>query len=153
MKQAAAAAIVGSLLALSSQPPDVTRALPFALASSPAATSIVLASTSVAHEVPVSTAALTEVVEEYCVRCHNQRRLRGDLSLEGFDVEEAATRAMVAERMIRKLRAGMMPPPGAARPEADTLVALAETLEQIIDGAAGATPRPGNRPFQRVNRA
>ncbi|NIX20269.1 MAG: DUF1587 domain-containing protein, partial [Actinobacteria bacterium] len=101
----------------------------------------------------VSARALTGVVEEYCVRCHNDRRLRGDLSLEAFRVEDAPTRAATAERMIRKLRAGMMPPPGARRPAGDTLVALAATLEEIVDEAARATPRPGNRPFQRVNRA
>ena len=96
---------------------------------------------------------MTDVVQEYCVRCHNDRRLRGDLSLEDFAVEDAATEAPVAEQMIRKLRAGMMPPPGARRPAGDTLVALAETLEGIVDRAAEGRSNPGNRPFQRVNRA
>lgn len=97
--------------------------------------------------------AMSEVVESYCVRCHNDRRLRGDLSLEDFSVESAATDPAVAERMIRKLRAGMMPPPGARRPARDTLVALAETLEETIDDASNGRTTPGNRPFQRVNRA
>jgi len=160
MKQATAAAIVGSLLALSSQAPGSARLVSFESASgstalsasSRAALPMSAAALPASHALPLSTTALTEVIEEYCARCHNESRLRGDLSLEDFDVEDAATRATVAERMIRKLRAGMMPPPGAARPEADTLVMLAETLEEIIDDAAGSTPRPGNRPFQRVNR-
>ena len=106
---------------------------------------------------PVTTGSearpLTEVVREYCTGCHNQRRLLGNLVLEDFDVARAADNAEVAERMIRKLRAGMMPPPGAARPAGDTLAALARTLEATIDRAAAARPHVGSRPFQRLNRA
>ncbi len=98
-------------------------------------------------------AALTEVVQEYCTGCHNQRRLLGNLVLEDFDVARAAENADIAERMIRKLRAGMMPPPGAARPAGDTLTALARTLEETVDVAAPARPFVGSRPFQRLNRA
>ena len=57
-----------------------------------------------------------EVIEEFCVRCHNDRRLRGNMSLESFDAENAAESAELAERVIRKLRAGMMPPSGTRRP-------------------------------------
>jgi hypothetical protein len=95
---------------------------------------------------------LTEVVDQYCVRCHNERRLTGNLSLETFLVEEVAGQAEIGEKMINKLRAGMMPPPGARRPSSDTLLALVETLEGIIDEAAGRNPNPGSRPFQRLNR-
>ncbi len=96
---------------------------------------------------------LDEVVEQYCTRCHNDRRLRGNLSLEQFDVTRAHESAETAERMIRKLRAGMMPPPGARRPSGDTLTALAELLERSVDEAAALLLAPGTRPFQRVNRA
>lgn len=101
----------------------------------------------------VAEASLADVVEEYCVRCHNERRLRGNLSLEGFDPAVAHLSAEVAEKMIVKLRTGMMPPPGVARPAGDTLTALAETLETVIDEAASADPNPGMRRFQRLNRA
>ena len=93
------------------------------------------------------------VVAEYCTGCHNPRRLLGNVSLVGFDVARAADHADVAERMIRKLRAGMMPPPGARRPAGDTLAALARTLEETVDAAAAARPFVGSRPFQRLNRA
>ena len=94
----------------------------------------------------------TEVVQRVCARCHNQRRLLGNLSLEDFVVEEADARADVAEKMVRKLRAGMMPPPGAPRPAEDTLLALVERLESVLDAAAEANPDPGERTFQRLNR-
>ena len=58
-----------------------------------------------------------QVVRRTCTTCHNDQSLRGNLSLEHFDVTAAFDDAAVAERMVRKLRAGMMPPPGARRPE------------------------------------
>ena len=95
---------------------------------------------------------LTEVVQRYCTRCHNDRLLRGNLSLENFDVAAANERAPTAEKMIRKLRAGMMPPPGQRRPGADTLLALVETIEDVVDASAARDPDPGTRRFQRLNR-
>ncbi len=93
-----------------------------------------------------------DVVQTVCVRCHNDDRLRGNLSLEEFDVEAADEQAEVAEKMIRKLRAGMMPPPGTRAPGGDTLLALVERLETVVDAAAAVDPNPGNRTFQRLNR-
>ena len=93
-----------------------------------------------------------EVVREYCVRCHNDRRLLGGMSLERFDAADATASAELAERMIRKLRAGMMPPPGVRRPEESVLTGLAVSLEEQLDRAA-KQPNPGRRTFQRLNRA
>ena len=56
-----------------------------------------------------------DIVQRYCVRCHNGRRLIGNLTLEEFDAADPVANAPVAEKMIRKLRAGMMPPPGVFR--------------------------------------
>ena len=101
----------------------------------------------------VSAATLTEVVQQYCQVCHNDVMMTGNLSLTGFDVDAAPQSAEKAERMIRKLQAGMMPPPGMPRPGGDTLQALVETLETKIDQAAAQDPNPGGRTFQRLNRA
>ena len=98
-------------------------------------------------------ADLTSVVQRYCVRCHNERLLRGNLTLEEFDVASAHEQAPTAEKMIRKLRAGMMPPPGQRRPPPDTLLALVETLEAVVDREAARDRNPGSRRFQRLNRA
>jgi cytochrome c553 len=94
------------------------------------------------------------LINEYCIGCHDDDGKAGGLSLNEFEPAHADRQADVAEKMIRKLRAGMMPPPAArTRPDAATARAFAEALEATIDGAAGKNPRPGWRPFQRLNRA
>jgi hypothetical protein len=101
----------------------------------------------------ISEEALTAVVRRVCGMCHNDDAKVGNLSLSSFDVATAARTPEIAEKMIVKLRAGMMPPPGIPRPEGDTLRVLVETLERRLDAAFAAAPNPGNRPFQRLNRA
>jgi hypothetical protein len=149
MKQIAAVAIAGSLLALVGQGPQAENTLhPVWVGETADHASLIEP-----NPARPSVAELDEVVDRYCEGCHNERRLRGNLSLEAFDVADPVSQAATAERMIRKMRADMMPPPGARRPAGDTLVALVETLEELIDDAAAGTARPGNRPFQRLNRA
>ena len=102
---------------------------------------------------PVANDVLTAVVQRNCVPCHNDVALTADLSLQNFDVARAFDRAETAEKMVRKLRAGMMPPPGMPRPAGDTLQSLVETIEKNLDDYAAKNPNPGDRPFQRLNRA
>jgi len=104
-------------------------------------------------EVEIPPEALTVVIRRVCATCHNDEQKSGDLSLATFDVLTAPQTPDIAEKIIVKLRAGMMPPPGAPHPGGDTLTALVETLENIMDEAAAAAPNPGVRPFQRLNRA
>src|SRR6185295_3255420 len=87
-------------------------------------------------------AELTGVVQRYCVVCHNDQLLTGNMSLQKFDVANPLGNAPLAEKMIQKLRAGMMPPPGAPRPSPDTLKSLVETLETTLDAAAAKDPNP-----------
>ena len=96
-------------------------------------------------------AALNDVVDEYCIDCHSDGMLYGNLSIEGFDIARADTAREKAEKMIRKLRAEMMPLPGRPRPGGDTLRLVAEAIERVIDRAS--PPNPGTRTFQRLNRA
>jgi hypothetical protein len=93
------------------------------------------------------------VVQQYCTVCHNDKLKTGGLSLVDFDATKAARQNRVAEKVIRKLRAGMMPPPGVKRPDAATLETLADALETRIDQAAATRANAGWRPFQRLNRA
>src|SRR5687767_3319954 len=94
------------------------------------------------------------LVKRYCVGCHNDRNKdrAGSLTLASFDIAKAGEHADVAERMIRKLRASMMPPPGAARPDDATYQQFIVSLENTVDAHARANPNPGGRPFQRLNR-
>jgi hypothetical protein len=92
------------------------------------------------------------LVRQYCTGCHSETAKAGGLSLAGFEAGGAVERRDVTEKMIRKLRAGMMPPLGAKRPPAGTLAALATGLEARMDSAS-AEADPGWRPFQRLNRA
>ncbi len=113
---------------------------------------------SLRHPIQADAAAhapadLNDVVEQYCIRCHSDRRKTGNLSLEGFEVSEAASQRETAEKMIVKLRAGMMPPPGQRRPGDETLLELVETVEGLVDEAAASAPRPSARRFQRLTRA
>lgn len=96
-------------------------------------------------------AALNNVIEQYCTDCHNDQMMVGNLSLEHYDIAAAPAHLAESEKVVRKLRAAMMPLPGAPRPGGDTLTAVVETIEQVIDRAA--KPNPGTRTFQRLNRA
>src|SRR5687767_243802 len=114
---------------------------------------------------PVASHAATSAVEsesalvkQYCATCHNDRNKNnaGGLSLQGFDASKVGhdeAVADVAEKMIRKLRSGMMPPAGSRRPEAAVIDAFATSMETRLDQAAVLNPNPGYRPFQRLNRA
>jgi hypothetical protein len=92
------------------------------------------------------------LLRRYCVTCHNDTRKTGGLSLATFDVGRAAQDAEVSEKVIRKLQAGLMPPPTLPRPDAAAQTALVTALETTIDAAAVAAPNPGVRTFQRLNR-
>src|SRR3954462_10686512 len=100
-----------------------------------------------------ATDAPQAVVARSCATCHNDRTRSGGLSLQGFEVANAGAHADVAEKMIRKLRAGQMPPPGSRRPDAALLDGLATALETEADRHAAAESTPGRRTFQRLNRA
>jgi hypothetical protein len=105
------------------------------------------------NSLEIEAATLTGVVQTYCQVCHNDAMMTGNLSLSGFEVENVPNTPAIAEKMIRKLRAGMMPPPGMPRPSPETLLALVEELETRVDEIAAANPNPGVRRFQRLTRA
>ena len=94
------------------------------------------------------------VIQSICVDCHNDQNksTTAGLSFESFKVAETAQHPEMAERMVRKLRAGMMPPPGTDPPDPASNAALISALETRLDAAAAAQPNPGGRTFQRLNR-
>jgi len=107
-----------------------------------------------AHGADPSTAGgQTALLKQYCTTCHNDRMKTGGLSLAAYDAAHPEQSPAVSEKVIRKLRAGMMPPAGVKRPDEPTLAALVAALETRVDKAAAANPDPGRRSFQRLNRA
>ena len=93
------------------------------------------------------------VVERYCVTCHNDRLETGGLSLQGLDVSDVAAHRGVWEKVVRKLRAGAMPPRPRPRPDAATYARVLAALETALDSAAAAHPDPGRTAtFRRLNR-
>ena len=95
----------------------------------------------------------TRLVTTYCATCHSERGKAGGLSLANWDAMKAQQQPEVVEKMIRKMRAGMMPPPGAKRPDDGAITSLAAALETRMDEFAASNPNPGWRPFQRLTRA
>jgi mono/diheme cytochrome c family protein len=138
-------AALGSVLAAQSAPPKTAARTPSSATPAP--------KLAAAHAAQPSPELRGEIVKQYCAGCHSEKGKAGGLSLVAFDAAHAEQNAEVAERMIRKLRAGMMPPPGARRPAADELSAFVAALENKIDAAAALHPNPGHRVFQRLSRA
>ncbi len=95
----------------------------------------------------------TETVQRHCVRCHNDRAMTGNLSLEGADPNDVSIDAEVWEKVVRKLRAGAMPPAGAPRPDDAVYDGLRAHLETELDQLAEDRPDPGRTAtFRRLNR-
>jgi mono/diheme cytochrome c family protein len=95
----------------------------------------------------------TAIVKQYCATCHSERGKAGGISFAAFDAAKLEEHGELTEKMIRKLRSGMMPPAGARRPEPAVIHAMVSSFESRMDKLAAANPNPGSRPFQRLNRA
>ena len=91
------------------------------------------------------------LLDQYCMGCHNDRVPAGGLALSKLNLDAVDENAEVAEKVIRKLRGGLMPPAGARRPDNQTAAAFVSWLEHAIDAKAAAPP-PGRVPLRRLNR-
>ena len=123
-----------------------------ALALAPAS-SATAGSALAAGETQAAVSGTQAILDEYCVRCHNDRRLVAGLSLDNVDPTDVGLDAEVWEKVLRKLQARSMPPVGSQRPDEAAYVNLVASLENGLDRAAHASPEPG-RPasFHRLNR-
>jgi hypothetical protein len=111
------------------------------------------ASARAQHESIDASSPDAAVLKKYCVTCHNDARRTGGLSLEHTDLTDVPKGAETWEKVIRKLRVGMMPPPGMPKPPREQLDALTAHLETALDRAAVETPHPGRTAMHRLNRA
>src|SRR5262245_24473533 len=90
------------------------------------------------------------LINQYCVTCHNSRLKTANLLLDELDLAHLADHAEIGEKVVRKLRAGLMPPTGVRRPDAATLQSLVKWMEGELDrGASPHVPAPG---LHRLNR-
>lgn len=101
----------------------------------------------------VTSSTVDETLRSYCVTCHNERTRTAGLALDGYLPADPASHPEVWEKVIRKLRAGTMPPGGMPRPESKTYDSIATWLETSIDDAWWSDPKPGRiNAVHRLNR-
>ena len=115
--------------------------------------SVLLASAISGAPAPQEAPSTRSAIDQYCVGCHNDKLKTGGLFLSGLDIARAGEHPEIWEKVVRKLRGRMMPPPGRPRPDERGYDALVASLETSLDGAAAANPDPGRtETFRRLNR-
>ena len=106
--------------------------------------------------VPDVAAAQRAVFKQYCISCHNEKVKKAGTVPIALDAEalwDVAGHAATWEKVVLKMRAGVMPPAGSPRPDRNARAALLGWLEGELDRAATARPNPGRtEPFHRLNR-
>ena len=101
------------------------------------------------------TSSQKALLDRYCATCHSQtQKERGavPIALDKVDLSNIPVHAELWEKVIRKLRAGLMPPPSSPRPGRSASQDLISWLESQLDAAAAATPNPGRPLLHRLNR-
>jgi hypothetical protein len=91
-------------------------------------------------------------IDRYCVSCHNDKAKTGGLSLETADLGNVGANADLWEKVVRKVRVGMMPPQGLPAPDGPTRASLVTSLSTALDAHAAAHPNPGRALVHRLNR-
>jgi hypothetical protein len=92
------------------------------------------------------------LLHQYCTGCHNAKLKAGGLVLDGLDPNQPGDHPETWEKVVRRVRAGMMPPSGARRPDRASLDSFAATIAAGLDRTAAARPNPGNTGLHRLNR-
>ena len=132
----------------------MTRFRPIHYAAAGASAAALVVGTVVAWRYAVGPSAEQQLamIDRYCSECHNAAELAGGLSFEGLDGSSIHAQAEVWEKVVRKLRGGLMPPPGAARPDMRDITQFVRFMEASIDAEATDTPSLGSVPLHRLNR-
>ena len=100
----------------------------------------------------MSPATQRALLDQYCVVCHNDKLKTANLSLQSADINSVGSHPEIWEPVIRKMRAGMMPPPGMPRPSLAKYEQLRDWLEAEVDRKAAVHPNPGSVVLHRLNR-
>jgi len=77
--------------------------------------------------------AQRQLLGKYCIVCHNYSDYAGGVDFESYDPATPQDDAKITEKMLKKLRVGMMPPAGKARPDPAAVHDLIHSLETKID--------------------
>jgi len=91
-------------------------------------------------------------LDRYCVTCHNQRAKTAGIMFDKMDLSNVRVDAKTWEEAVRKLRGGLMPPPGARQPEPGERKTFFAALENSLDAASAKSPNPGRVALHRLNR-
>lgn len=92
------------------------------------------------------------MLNTYCVGCHNAKLRTGGLAFDELKPADVPEKAKTWEAVVRKLRGGMMPPPGLRRPDKSQSDAFVTWMEGYLDAAAAQHPNPGEVALHRLNR-
>src|SRR5262245_52594837 len=115
------------------------------------------AAQSIAQAGSTTTPDVQRVLTQYCVGCHNSRAksaaTASGVVFDAADLSRVADDSAMWEKVIRKLRAGAMPPAGAPRPDEASSAAVASFFESTLDRVAADHPQPGRHAAHRLNRA
>jgi len=116
------------------------------------ASAIVLAAATAPAVFPAIARAqeVPELMEQYCIKCHNFEDWAGSLDMEGLDFSHVDAAPETWELMIRKIRMGMMPPVGEERPDNDTMEHFAESIAHQLDETIEVVPASSS--LHRLNR-
>jgi len=116
------------------------------------ASAIVLAAATAPAVFPAIARAqeVPELMEQYCIKCHNFEDWAGSLDMEGLDFSHVDAAPETWELMIRKIRIGMMPPVGEERPDNDTMEHFAESIAHQLDETIEVMPASPS--LHRLNR-
>jgi mono/diheme cytochrome c family protein len=133
-----------------------TLAITAALAALTVVSAVTLGGQSAAPSPARATGSRVEaqraLIDKYCVTCHNDRVKTANLSLQGADLAKVGEQAELWEKVVRKLRAGVMPPPDVPRPSLGEYEGLRDWLEGEIDRVAVGRPAAGTVVLHRLNR-
>jgi mono/diheme cytochrome c family protein len=127
------------------------------IAASAAAVGVAAVAISVAiyhrsRPVAERTAEQWNLLQSYCVDCHNSAELTAGIAFDAMAPGDVPNEAEIFEHVVRKLRGGLMPPPGNPRPDAGRVAAFVSALEDYLDESAAASPKSGRVGLQRLNR-
>jgi mono/diheme cytochrome c family protein len=107
--------------------------------------------TPAADQASAASASARNLINTYCMGCHSDTGRSGGLALSELNLDAVGQHAEIAEKVIRKLRVGMMPPPGAKRPDNQAVTEMVSWLEKELDAPAKDS-RPGRVGLRRLNR-